>query len=188
MQAQFFRYGFGLRCIEAIRGMDSIAEPHCEGYSFVEIVKTDVILLREMRIMLKTHLSESPCFMFSSPEETEIWLNRAENRDSRLFCAMLVDKPIAFIEVLNYGEPFASEADGMRSICGAFCLHEYRGKGVMQNLLTYVISKLNIEGYKSLYVDFESINPTAYGFWLKYFDAYTHSVVRRIDEHVITRK
>jgi len=34
-------------------------------------------------------------------------------------------------------------------------------------------------------LDFESINPAAYGFWLKHFDTYTRSVVRRIDEHAI---
>jgi hypothetical protein len=39
--------------------------------------------------------------------------------------------------------------------------------------------------YTRLGVDFESLNPTAYGFWLKYFDAYTHSVVRRIDEKAV---
>jgi hypothetical protein len=31
-------------------------------------------------------------------------------------------------------------------------------------------------------VDFESFNPTASDFWLKYFTEYTHSVVRRIDD------
>jgi len=184
-QEQFFRYGFGLRCIDAIRRMDEIAAPPCAGYDFVEIAKSDVILIREMRKMLKTHLGRSPCFMYSLPEETENWLRRAENRDSRIFSARQADKLIAFIEVLNYGEPFASGTGNMRSICGAFCLHEYRGKGVIQNLLNYVISKLNTDGCDSLLVDFESINPTAYGFWLKYFTAYTHSLVRRIDENAI---
>ena len=70
----------------------------------------------------------------------------------------------------------------MCNICGAFCLHEYRGKSIYQNLLNFTITKLKEEGYILLGVDFESFNPTAYGFWLKYFTAYTNSVVRRIDE------
>ncbi len=70
----------------------------------------------------------------------------------------------------------------MRNICGAYCLPEYRGKDIYQNLLNYTIRKLQEEGYKLLGVDFESFNPTAYGFRLKYFTAYTKSVVRRIDE------
>jgi hypothetical protein len=40
-------------------------------------------------------------------------------------------------------------------------------------------------GYTRLGVDFESLNPAGYGFWLKYFDPYTHSVVRRIDEKAV---
>lgn len=62
------------------------------------------------------------------------------------------------------------------------CLPEYRGRDIYPNLLNYAIDKLAGEGYKLLGVDFESFNPTAYGFWLKHFTAYTKSVVRRIDE------
>jgi len=49
-------------------------------------------------------------------------------------------------------------------------------------MLNLLLKKLKTQGYTRLGVDFESINPTAYGFWLKHFTAYTYSVVRRIDE------
>jgi len=67
---------------------------------------------------------------------------------------------------------------------GAYCLPEHRGKGLNKQLLSMLIQKLKAKGYTRLGVDFESLNPTAYGFWPKYFNAYTHSVVRRIDEKV----
>ena len=67
-------------------------------------------------------------------------------------------------------------------LCSALVLPEHRGKGIFQGLLNYAITKLKAEGFDSLGVDFESFNPTASGFWLKYFTAYTKSVVRRIDE------
>jgi GNAT superfamily N-acetyltransferase len=70
----------------------------------------------------------------------------------------------------------------MKNICGAYCLQEYRGKGIFQGLLNYAITTLKAEGFETLGVDFESFNPTASGFWLKYFTAYTSNVVRRIDE------
>ena len=75
--------------------------------------------------------------------------------------------------------------DTYRHIRGAYCLPEHRGKGLYQNLLNFTISVLKREGYTKLGVDFESFNPTARGFWLKYFTAYTNSVVRRIDERII---
>ncbi len=46
---------------------------------------------------------------------------------------------------------------------------------------------LKTEGYTRLGVDFESINPSGSGFWLKHFHAYTNSVVRRIDERIMQR-
>ena len=36
-------------------------------------------------------------------------------------------------------------------------------------------------------VDYETFNATAHGYWTKYFTTYTHSVVRRIDEHAASR-
>jgi spore germination protein YaaH len=53
--------------------------------------------------------------------------------------------------------------------------------------LNNAINTLKTEGYTGLGVDFESINPSGSGFWLKYFDAYTNSVVRRIDERIMQR-
>ena len=64
---------------------------------------------------------------------------------------------------------------------------EHRGRGVYKNLLNYVINTLKTEGYARLGVDFESINPSGSGFWLKSFHAYTNGVVRRIDERIIQR-
>ena len=48
---------------------------------------------------------------------------------------------------------------------------EHRGRGVYKNLLNYVINTLKTEGYTRLGVDFESINPSGSGFWLKFFHA-----------------
>jgi hypothetical protein len=47
------------------------------------------------------------------------------------------------------------------------------------------MTTLSQEGYQLLGVDCESFNPTARGFWLKYFAEYTHSMVRRIDEKAV---
>lgn len=178
----FFTYGFGLRCMDAIRPMINFVCQSCDGINFEELAKTNVMRIRNLRQLQSEHMGNSPCFMYSSSEEFEDWLARAEASNSRLFVAKDNEKLIAFIEVTSDGENFVTEVDGMCNICGAFCLPEYRGKSIYQNLLNFTITKLKEEGYKLLGVDFESFNPTAYGFWLKYFTAYTNSVVRRIDE------
>jgi hypothetical protein len=122
--------------------------------------------------MLIEHLGLSPCCMCSSPQDFSNWIVRAETRDSRVFVAKVGEQPISFIEITNDGENFATETSGMLNICGAFCLPEFRGSGVIQSLMNYVITILKFEGYQKLGVDFESINPTASGFWLKYYRIY----------------
>ncbi len=178
----FFTYGFGLRCIEAIRPMELLEHPVCGDITFGELAKTEVIQVREMRRMLSEHMSSSPCFMYTSLKDFEQSLIHEEGRNSRLFVARDKEKLIAFVEITNGGENFVTEVDGMLNICGAYCLPEYRGKNIYHSLLNYTSLLLESEGYKLLGVEFEGFNPTAKGFWTKYFTAYTNSVVRRIDE------
>jgi GNAT superfamily N-acetyltransferase len=73
----------------------------------------------------------------------------------------------------------------MKHIHGAYCFPEYRGRGIIQNILNFIIKKLRDENNQLLGVDFESFNPTASNFWLKYFTEYNQSVVRRIDDRFI---
>jgi GNAT superfamily N-acetyltransferase len=177
-----FTYGFGLRCIDAIKSLNDIKGIKCEGVKFSEITKDNIEIIREMRYLLSSHLAESPCFMSKSSEKFQNWLKRAEARNSRVFIAEEKDKAVAFIEARDDGENFVSEQRDMKNICGAFCLPEYRGTGVIQGLLNFLILTFREEGYKNLGTDFESFNSTANGFWLKFFTPYCYSLVRRIDE------
>jgi GNAT superfamily N-acetyltransferase len=190
-----FSYGFGLRCIDAIRLTEPLEdlEP-CRGVYFEELGKADVARIRNMRRMLSSHLGKSPCFMRSTEEDVAKWLARAESRDSRVFAAEKEKTPVAYIEVSPYGETFVTEYPDMRNICGAFCLPEYRGGAsghgreterggnIARGLLNHILLTLKSEGFRALGVDFESFNPTALGFWTKNFTPYTKSVVRRIDD------
>ena len=183
-----FQYGFGLRCVDAIRGMSPIelgVLREKSEFTFEELNKGEVSEIRDLRRLLSEHLGKSPCFMYSSEEDFQNWLLRAEKRDSRIFVAKERDKVVAFVEVQDEGENFVTYMPDMKNICGALCLPEYRGQQIFQELLNYMMEVLKKDGVKHLGVDFESFNPTAHAFWLKYFEAYTHSVVRRIDECAI---
>jgi GNAT superfamily N-acetyltransferase len=185
-QEQFFRYGFGLRCIDAIRPMNRITAPACADYNYCELTSDQFIQIIPLNHMLDAHMAASPTFMPRPPDTELSFMDKAIRNYCRYFAAKKDDKVIAFAGVAHGGETFACEMPGYTHIStGAYCLPEHRGKGVFQNLINFIISTLSIEGYTHFGVDFESINPNAYGFWLKYFTAYTHSVVRRIDERAI---
>lgn len=185
IQEQLFRYGFGMRCIDAIRLMKEIATPHTVDVSCSELAPENVSSLFCLSTGLVQHFEQSPSFMRypPSPPEHFAFLNQQET--PRYFVAFQDSAPIAYLKLSEEGETFACSTKDMSNICGAFCLPEHRGKGVMPELLNFVIRKLASEGYTRLGVDFESFNPTAHGFWLKHFTAYTHSLVRRIDENIL---
>ena len=185
---QFFRCGFGLRCVDAIRDMGQIPVPNHSAYRFKELARSEYTSVFPLSLMLNRHQCESPFFMKRKPETPESFAESCIKCGSRFFAATHGGKICAYLKVLCDGENFIAETNGYIHIGGAFCLPEHRGKGVFQRLLNYAVSILKSDGYTRLGVDFESINPVAWGFWRKYFDVYTHSVVRRIDEFAVVNK
>jgi len=180
----FFYQGFGLRCIDAIRGMEEIPFSSKLNYEYGEVPKLEWGKLLELHNALITHMGNSPIFMrFPLNNEEESLCRNTE--DIRYFAVKDKDRYIAYVKIGNEGENFATVTSGMMNICGAYCLPEYRGTGVYHNLISYLVTALKNEGYIRLGVDCESFNPTARGFWPKYFTEYTYSVVRRIDEKAV---
>jgi GNAT superfamily N-acetyltransferase len=187
VQNQLYRYGFGLRCIDSIRTMDEIKIKYQNNYDIAELEHNEFHLIFPMGLLLDEHLSKSPMFMRHVREQIEEghedkfaqWQIREKYR---YFAAKDGKNIIAYIKIHDEGENFIGNAKNMRHIHGAYCLPEYRGRGITQNILNFLIKKLRDENNQLLGVDFESFNPTAINFWLKYFTEYTHSAVRRIDD------
>lgn len=181
-KAALFRYGFGQRCADAIRPVEGLNAAPVKGVTCRELPPNSGDAVRDMRQALDEHLCQSPCFLARTEEGRRAWLDAVKHRDSRLFAASAGGRLIAFMEVCADGENFLTEHVAMRSICGAYCEPAWRGKGVSRLLLDHVLGAMAREGVRYLGVDYESFNPTAAGFWEKYFVPYTASVVRRIDQ------
>ena len=184
---QLFQYGFGARCVDAIRGMDDIKVSPCPGFEFYELAPDEFSKLLPLNHSLDAHMAASPIFILRPSHTEESFVEDAIKSHSMFFVAAYGDRIVAFIRAARGGETFVRDAQGYAHVDGAFCAPEHRGKGLPQTLLNTLIQKLRDQGYTRLGVDFESLNPAAYGFWLKYFAAYTHSVVRRIDENAVYR-
>lgn len=183
---QFYRYGFGMRCVDAIRDMSEVVARSCDGYEFAEVASHKLAEVRPLDNLLHRHMLESPCFMVKPDIIEEEFVIAVEG--FRFFVAHKDGEIVAFLCAGNAGETFLCDLPGYIHANGAYCLPEHRGKGLLQNLLQMMVKSLKADEYTHLGVDFESINPPAYGFWLKYFSAYTNSVVRRIDEGAVTLK
>lgn len=185
LQRQFFQYGFGLRCIDAIRPMELIDCEPCTGYDLVELSKEEFHAVYPLHLALYRHYCESPFFMNRKPESQEEFVASSLQDGGRYFAAKRRGELCAFMKISVPGETFITTDRSYLYINGAYCLPEHRGRGLYQNLLNFTIAVLKREGYTRLGVDFESFNPTGRGFWLKYFAAYTSGVVRRIDERIL---
>ena len=181
----FYTYGFGLQVMDAMRPMEEIPCSPVTGYTFYELSPNEKNRLLPLKNLLREHLGQSPCFLRFPPQTEEELEEEFAHRAPRYFCASRGNDLIAFLEVSDDWENFASADASVKNICGASCLPEHRGGGLYQKLLDHTIAVLKAEGYPRLGVDFESANPTAAGFWLKYFQAYTHGVVRRVGEKAL---
>ncbi len=188
VQRLFFRYGFGQRCADAIRPMLPLEGPSLSGYRFAELAPRELGLVYPLEMALYDHYCSSPFFMNRTPDTPEQFLRTAGEDEARYFGAFQQEKLCAYVKVSATGETLIAAGRQYRHVNGAYCLPEHRGQGLYPGLLNFAIRSLAPMGYTLLGVDYESINPTALHFWGKHFDAYTCSVVRRIDERILLLK
>ena len=176
--------GFGIRCSDAIL---KLRERKREEYynsdiAFLELEHKDKKLILDLRLGLTRHLLKAPVYFPSHIEDYMGWFARKE---IRVFVACKNGEMIGYISIQDEGENFVTDRVHMKNICGAFVKEEYRGKKVADDLLNFVCNVCEKEGGEYLGVDCETLNPSALRFWGKYFNPYTYSYHRRIDERVI---
>lgn len=189
-QQQFFRYGFGQRCADAVRAMEPISciqNEKYEKHSFEneELDPETIAQAYPLEVMLNRHYESSPFFMNRTVTTCQDFCSTFTAEKERCFITRYKGQPCAYLKISESGETCITENREYLHITAAYCLTEHRGKGVIQNLLNYAVNILKKEGYAYLGVDYESLNPTAYAFWQKYFSVYTHGLVRRIDERIL---
>ena len=186
-QELFFRYGFGLRCIDAIREIDVIEMNEIAGFKFSLLRSDEIIELLPLENLHMQGYLDSPFFMYRALQNEDEYVSEFDH-ESIYVIARYNKKMVAYMMVEHSGETFIQDTPGYIHVNGAYCLPEFRGKGISKYLLFKLMQILKEQGYTRLGVDFESFNPTGSGFWLKHFSAYTHSVVRRIDENILGKK
>ena len=180
----FVLNGFGIRCSDAVSKISSLKlQNKSENVVFKELPADKFASVEHLQRGLHKHLTDAPVFFPS--ENFDDWFENWIKRETmRIFAAEADGRIIGFISIDDNAENFITEHDKMKNICGAYFDENYRGKGIAQNLLLFVAETLKAEGITHLGVDCETLNPTALNFWGKYFQPYTYSFARRIDERV----
>lgn len=178
--------GFGIRCSDAIRNVDKPLNIQVNTkYSYEGIHYSQAGCLLPLKNSLERHMRKSPTYFPNEEFTEESFIALCNRRQSRFFVAKDKSEIIGYMEIMGDGETFITEEADYLHICGAYLKEDYRGKNILQSLLSFILETLKNDGIKRLGVDCETINPNALRFWAKYFDSYTYSFVRRIDERIL---
>lgn len=178
--------GFGVRCSDAIRSVDEPLNIQVNTeYAYEEMHFNEAGCLLSLKNGLERHMVKSPTYFPKEALSEEGFIAMCNQRKSRFFVARDGSEIIGYLEIKGSGETFITEEPDYLHICGAYLKENHRGKNILQSLLSFALDTLKNDGVKRLGVDCETINPTALRFWGKYFECYTHSLVRRIDERIL---
>lgn len=182
---------FSMDMTGVVRDVSSPIEAEIpEKYSLREVGKKELINYKheiiELHRGLINHLRMSPVFYHCRnflPIE-----NRFDDflkEDIRIFALFDGNRLVGMIDSgpVDYG--FAVDDAEALSMGDIFIEPDYRELGLAAALLKFANDELKTAGVRRLFVTHGTINPTARGFWDKYFTNYSYSMTRRIDPDML---
>jgi GNAT superfamily N-acetyltransferase len=182
----WFWNGFGLAVVDAIRSLEPVSDTMPEGFSVRRANLDDVGTLVTLEAEHRQHYSTPPILMAPRTpisEDDLITFFRAPTHNYWL--AEQDDEMLGFMrfEGEESGATEIVSAKSTVAITGAFVRPAHRGRGIGVELLDAALRYYAERGFARCSVDFESFNPHARGFWLKYFEPVCFSLMR-VPEYV----
>jgi ribosomal protein S18 acetylase RimI-like enzyme len=182
----WFKNGFGQRCADAI----ALLQASKEEDDIVTIKKANLNTLNDIADLHREHSAyyqQAPLCMPGDDsdafEELKAWFNEDNHH---LWIAYMNNQALGYMRIEEKGESFITLVEDMVSVTSAYVDPEKRSLGIGSKLLShvqnYIINDLKMKRYG---VDYESLNPLAYGFWEKHFMPFTKTLTRRIDEGIL---
>lgn len=173
--------GFGLTVVDAIRPTEPIGAPLPAGLVIRRAVPADAPRLAQIDSEHCLHYTQPPIFMALPPADSAehfagfvtkpgntIWI--AEDGDHLAGFMRFQTGDYDGVELLN--------APGMVGCNGAYVRPAYRGRGIAPALLDAALTHYAAQGIERLSVNFESLNPEASSFWMRYFEPAAWSLTR----------
>lgn len=182
----WFKNGFGQRCADAIATPES---KEVENQNVI-IKKADSKTLDDIADLHREHSAyyqQAPLCMPGDDgdafAELKEWF---EEENHHLWIAYMNNQAVVYMRIKEKGESFITLVEDMVSVSSAYVDPKKRSLGIGSKLLrhvqNYIINDLKMKRYG---VDYESLNPLAYGFWEKHFTPFTKTLTRRVDEGIL---
>jgi GNAT superfamily N-acetyltransferase len=177
----WFWNGFGLTVVDGIRAMCSLDVPSTTDLHIRKATPQDANALAELDAEHWRHYTQSPVFMTPRTGKDAAgnieFLARPKNSVWLAFDGNIL---VGFIRYEGYdfdGSAILESEEGV-TITGAYVRPAYRGRKAAVALLDAALRDYQQRGLKYCAVNFESFNPEAATFWMKYFEPVCYSVLR----------
>lgn len=182
----FFVNGFGMRCSDLMLDIDrTLKNKHVgliqDHLTYEKATTKEMTIIYDYQVALIQHLNDSPVIFPVKPPSFEAFSEVFNHPDNDFWVLKSNDDVIGYLKLSNSGETIISGNASVKNICGAYMPKKYRSKGYFESFMFAVIQHYK-DTHTHIGVDCETINPEAFNFWSKHFNAYTYSLSRRLDE------
>lgn len=181
MQQFWFWNGFGLGVVDAVRPAEPLGMPAPQGLQVRQAGPTDAQAMAVLEAEHACHYAAPPILMVpGAPDDADTCAEFLSGSDNGVWFALDADRPVAYLraESAGHGATELVQGPGTAAITGLYTQPAYRGRGAGAALLDAALRHYAAQGYARLSVDFESFNPTAVSFWMRYFTPVCTSVFR----------
>jgi GNAT superfamily N-acetyltransferase len=187
----FIMSAFSMDTTDVVRHTSlNIQTVSLNGIQFAELNKVQVLEYRtdvlELYRELINHLRLSPVFYHCNDflpieERFEDFLSE----DMRIFAVFEESQLIGMIDSEPTDIEFAKMDANAIGMGDVFMKQNYRGRGLGEALLAFANDKIRESGIERVFVTHGTINPTARGFWDKYFVNYAYTMTRQINPEML---
>jgi ribosomal protein S18 acetylase RimI-like enzyme len=177
----WFWNGFGLAVVDAIRSLDPLGVPAPSDFCVRPAVSEDAELLAQLDAEHWSHYARPPILMVPHvPGDATAVRSFLSEAPNSIWLAMQGSHTMGFIrfESGSNGASDVVQANTTIAITGAYIRPDYRRRGAALALLDAALRDYASQGFERCAVDFESFNPEAASFWMKYFAPVCLSVIR----------
>ncbi|MCC6803633.1 MAG: GNAT family N-acetyltransferase [Anaerolineae bacterium] len=177
----WFWSGFGMILVDAIRPIDPLGIPLPTDITIRKATPADLDVLCALEIEHGQHYTEPPIQMAAyEPQEAAALAAFMDEPGNSLWLALDGDAVMGYMrfESNSHGASAIVNAPDKVANTGAFVRPAYRGRRAAPALLDAALRDYAAQGCARCSVDFESFNPEAANFWLRYFDPVTFSLMR----------
>jgi len=186
----WFHLGFGLRLIDSYKEIDrGSTKISRRDLSIEQVCLSELNKLAPLIKRFQAYFEESPLFMKRAQEDPlKDYASFLQQRNHYLYCLIKGSKVVALMKLRPRGENYLTCDPKSIHICGLYVQEAMQSKGLASDFLDLVEGEIGQLGYELLGVDFESFNIKGASFWHKYFQPYTYTLTRRIDEQILDKK